>query len=60
MLSGISPRIWQQLAKTETFESIPEEDIFKASEILGDATRQAVKVANEWLARRPAPESEAL
>ena len=31
MLAGISEHVMDQLAKIETFETIPEEDVFPAS-----------------------------
>lgn len=53
MLSGVSQNVWEQLARTETFETIPESDVFKADTILGHATRQAVHAAREWQAQLP-------
>lgn len=53
MLSGVSQNVWEQLARTETFETIPESDVFKADNILGHATRQAVHAAREWQAQLP-------
>ena len=57
MLSGVSQNVWDQLAITETFEMIPEADVFKADEILGNSTRQAVAAANKWLAQLPEAEA---
>lgn len=53
MLSGVSQHIWDQLERTETFETIPESDVFLANEILGNATQQAAAAAKEWLAQLP-------
>ncbi|MBE2225230.1 MAG: SulP family inorganic anion transporter [Anaerolineae bacterium] len=51
MLSGVSQYVWDQLARTETFETIPEADIFMADEILGNSTRKAAAAAKAWLAQ---------
>ena len=58
ILSGVSQNVWDQLARTETFETIPESDIFMADETLGHATRQATAAAREWLAQLPKPRKE--
>ena len=49
MLSGVSQHVWDQLERTETFETIPEEDVFLTTETLGESTRQAVAAAKRWL-----------
>ncbi|MCP4360621.1 MAG: SulP family inorganic anion transporter [Chloroflexi bacterium] len=49
MLSGVSQNVWDQLARTETFETIPEEDVFLVGETLGGSTKQALLVAQSWL-----------
>ena len=51
VLSGISQNVWEQLERTETFEAIPEVDVFMADDTLGNATRQAASAAKEWLAQ---------
>jgi len=51
MLAGVSEHALEQLAKTETFETIPQQDVFLAEETLGRATLDAVAAAEEWLAR---------
>jgi MFS superfamily sulfate permease-like transporter len=56
MLSGVSQHVWDQLERTETFETIPESDVFKADEALGNATKQAATAAKEWLASLPEAE----
>lgn len=53
MLSGVSKNVWDQLERTETFETILESDVFMADETLGNATRRAAKAAEEWLAQLP-------
>jgi SulP family sulfate permease len=58
MLSGVSQNVWDQLDRTETFETIPESDVFMADETLGNATRQASVEASEWLAREPEQQTE--
>ena len=49
MLSGVSVRVLEQLDKTKTFESIPKEDIFLATDVLGESTVKAIKAAQKWL-----------
>jgi hypothetical protein len=39
-----------KLALTETFESVPEEDVFKATDILGGSTVRAIEAGQAWLA----------
>ncbi|MCO5192794.1 MAG: SulP family inorganic anion transporter [Anaerolineae bacterium] len=51
MLSGVDQQVWEQLARTETFEMIPESDVFVADAVLGSATRRAVAAAREWQAQ---------
>lgn len=58
ILSGVSQYVWDQLERTETFETIPEADIFKAEPILGASTRQASAAAKKWLAQLPELESD--
>ncbi|MCZ7668133.1 MAG: STAS domain-containing protein [Chloroflexi bacterium] len=53
MLSGVSQNVWDQLERTETFEAIPEADVFMVDEILGNSTRKAAAAAKEWLAQLP-------
>ena len=45
MLSGVSQNVWDQLERTETFETIPESDVFKADETLGGSTKHAFLAA---------------
>jgi len=49
LLSGVSQNVYDQLARTETFETIPESDVFLAEKILGNSTKQAMVAANAWL-----------
>jgi hypothetical protein len=49
MLSGVSQNVWDQLARTETFETIPEEDVFIVNDTLGGSTKQALLAAQLWL-----------
>ncbi len=55
VLSGVSEAVWQRLLATETTESIPEEDIFLADDILGSSTHRALVAANQWLIDNPPP-----
>jgi SulP family sulfate permease len=50
MLAGVSEHVMEQLAKTETFETIPQEDIFPARDTLGRSTLDAMAAAERWLA----------
>ena len=49
ILSGVSERVLEQLDKTKTFESISREDIFLATDVLGESTVKAIKAAEKWL-----------
>jgi SulP family sulfate permease len=51
MLSGVSQNVLDQLLRTETTESIPEGTVFMATDTLGESTRDALEVANAWLAQ---------
>lgn len=52
MLSGVGQNVWKQLERTETFETIPEEDVFLATDTLGESTREAIAAAETWLGNR--------
>ena len=58
MLAGVSEHVMDQLAKTETFENIPQEDVFLAKDTLGRATLDAVAAAEQWLAEKTASEGK--
>ena len=49
MLSGVSQKVWEQLQRTETFETIAEDDIFKIEATLGGSTKRAMVAAQDWL-----------
>jgi SulP family sulfate permease len=49
MLAGVGEQVREQLRKTETFETIPEDDIFMATDTLGGATVKALAAAEKWL-----------
>jgi SulP family sulfate permease len=49
MLAGVGEHVLTQLAKTETFEAVPQEDIFPATDKLGQATEDALAAAERWL-----------
>ncbi|HFD39054.1 MAG TPA: SulP family inorganic anion transporter [Anaerolineae bacterium] len=51
MLSGVHPYVWEQLERTETFDIIPQADVFPATDILGQSTLDALAAAREWLAQ---------
>jgi SulP family sulfate permease len=50
MMSGVHENVKEQLLRTETTESIPEDAIFMATATLGESTRAAMAAAQEWLA----------
>jgi SulP family sulfate permease len=52
MLSGIHDKVMEQLLRTETTESIPEDSIYMATPTLGESTRAAVAAAEAWLAEQ--------
>ena len=56
-LSGVSQNVWDQLERTETFETIPQEDVFLAEEVLGASTKKAIAAATAWLAQSPDQET---
>ena len=58
MLAGVSEHVMEQLVKTETFETIPQEDVFLAKDTLGRATLDAMTAAELWLAEKTAPEGK--
>lgn len=49
ILVGVSAHVKEQLDKTETQETIAEEDIFLASDRLGESTQAALAAARAWL-----------
>jgi len=50
MLSDVHENVLAQLLRTETTESIPEDAIHMATDILGESTKAAFAAAQEWLA----------
>ena len=50
MLAGINEKVLYQLEITETTEKIPREDIFLASDELGESSTNAIAAAQAWLA----------
>jgi SulP family sulfate permease len=58
MLAGVTEHVMEQLDKTETFETIPREDIFLAKDTLGRATLDAMVAAELWLAEKAASEDK--
>jgi SulP family sulfate permease len=50
MLAGVSPRVKEQLDVTETTRDVlGDEDIFPATENIGEATKLALEAAHAWL-----------
>lgn len=60
-LAGVSPRVKEQLDVTEnTGDVLGDEDIFLATEDLGEATRLALEGAQAWLEREADEPSAAM
>jgi SulP family sulfate permease len=50
ILAGVSPKMKKQLDDTETIEeSLGEDDVYIATDIVGESTRQAMEAAQAWL-----------
>jgi hypothetical protein len=49
MLAGVSQEVKAELDRTETTETIPEEDMYLADDRLGASTRKAYEAAYAWL-----------
>lgn len=50
ILAGVAPRMRNQLQRTGMLNIIGEENIFLATDTIGEAGNAAVRAANEWLA----------
>jgi SulP family sulfate permease len=50
MLSGVHENVLEQLLRTETTESIPDDAIFMATTTIGESTKAALAAAEAWLA----------
>ena len=60
ILSGVNEGILEQLEKTGSFgDVLPREDVFLATDVLGESTRQAMAAAHQWLAEESPTVSEA-
>jgi SulP family sulfate permease len=49
LLSGVTERVREQLVVTETTETISEEDLYMATDVIGESTRAAIDAAYKWL-----------
>jgi SulP family sulfate permease len=50
ILTGVNLRIKEQLDNTDTIrEALGAEDVFLASDLLGESTMEAIRAAEEWL-----------
>jgi SulP family sulfate permease len=49
MMSGVTDKVREQLLVTETTDDIPAEDLFMATEVLGESTLAAMAAAQQWL-----------
>ena len=52
ILAGVGDHVMTQLVKTETFEIIPEEDVFLATGRLGQSIQDALTAAEQWLVEK--------
>lgn len=52
MLSGVHENVLEQMRRTETTESVPEDAIHMATDVLGESTREAMAAAQKWLAEK--------
>jgi SulP family sulfate permease len=51
VLAGLSPTLRDQLQRTGMLNLIGEENIFLATETIGEAGNAALRAATDWLAR---------
>jgi SulP family sulfate permease len=56
MLAGIDPAARAQLERTGALQVIGEENVFLATEQLGESVNQAAAAARAWLGQAPAGE----
>jgi hypothetical protein len=56
MLAGIDPAARAQLERTGALQVIGEENVFLATEQLGESVNQAAAAARAWLEQAPAGE----
>ena len=53
MLVGIAPSVLDQMERTGILRTIGRENIFMATEVVGQALLQAVDAAEAWIAAQP-------
>ena len=53
ILAGVAPALYAQLERTGMLALIGEENIFPATEALGESGNAALRAAKEWLAKSP-------
>ena len=51
VLVGVSEPVYHQLEKTGLLEELGEENVYRATSILGDSTLEALQEADAWLAK---------
>ena len=51
LMSGVTERVREQLIVTETTETISEDDLYMATNVIGESTRAAIEAAYEWVSR---------
>ena len=54
MLVGIAPNVLMQMERTGILRTIGRQNVFMASEGVGEALLQAIEAAEEWIASQPA------
>ena len=58
ILTGVNVRIKKQLDDTDTIrDMLGDEDVFLASDLLGESTLLAIQAAEDWLQSLPAEDS---
>ncbi len=58
LMSGLTEKVKQQLIITETTDTISEDDLFMATEVIGESTRAAMEAARAWIKQGAAQEME--
>jgi SulP family sulfate permease len=49
MLAGVNPKVFDQISRTEIIDSIGRENIFLATEKVGESATEAFEVAKTWI-----------
>jgi SulP family sulfate permease len=57
LMSGLTEKVKQQLIITETTDTISEDDLYMATEVIGESTRAAMEAARAWIKQGAAQET---